>query len=194
MSLTAIIMSLIYDIPVITTLFTTLLFGEEGVIILGFISGLGLLPLWILFVFGFIGTFLSDLLWFVVGKTVFKEEKARGKMHKRYHIILNYLDKATHNHFLALLFTRFFYFFRLFAIVHLSRKGMPWKKFLLYEIPLILIWLVIFVLIGWFFGNIALVHLHALKHVEHIIIGIILVIAIFLVGKSIIRRLLERKA
>lgn len=194
MDIQALVTSLIYDIPVITTLIVSILFGEEGIIILSFISGLGLLPLWILFVFGFIGTFLSDLLWFIIGKTAFKEKKTKNGIHKHYHSVMSYIDRATHNHFLALLFTRFFYFFRIFAIVHISRKGMPWKKFLIYEIPLILIWLVVFILIGLFFGSIALEHLNALKNIELVVASVILFLITFLVIKSILRIMLERKA
>ncbi|MEK6924741.1 MAG: VTT domain-containing protein [Nanoarchaeota archaeon] len=193
MDVQAIITSLIYDIPVITTFLATLIFGEEVVIILGFISGLGLLPLWILFVFGFIGTLLSDLLWFVVGKTLFRERKNHWAIHTHYHKFMRHVDRmAANNMFFALFITRFFYFFRLFAIVHLSRLGMPYRRFLLYEIPIIGVWLVIFVAIGWFFGSAAVQYLDVFGGLQKIIASIVIILVMSLLIKSLIRKVWEK--
>lgn len=194
MDIQEIILALLSDFPILTTLLSTILFGEEIVIILGFLSGLGLLPLWILLVFGLMGTFLSDLLWFIVGKTIFKERQRRGRLHRHYHRFMRRLDRiAFHNHFVSLLLTRFFYFFRLLAIVHLSRRGLPAKKFVLYEIPIIALWLAIFVSLGWFFGNTTLAYLDIFTDFQ-IIIGIVLVfLLVFIVAKSLVRFFFERK-
>ncbi|MEK6908616.1 MAG: VTT domain-containing protein [Nanoarchaeota archaeon] len=195
MDIQALISILLVDFPVLTTLLSTLIFGEEVVVILGFVSGLGMLSLWILFVFGFIGTFLSDLLWFVVGKTAFREKKIHGKMHTKYHRFMHHVNKiASNNMFFALFITRFFYFFRLFAIVHLSRLGMPYRKFMIYEIPIIIIWLIIFVAIGWFFGNTALQYLDIFGNMQKVIGVIILILLVFLLIKSVVRKAWEKNA
>lgn len=183
------------NFPILTTLITTFIFGEEVIIILGFLAGLDLLPLWVLIVFGFIGTLLSDILWFVVGKYVPKEPTTFRTSHTAYHRFMRYIDKITlHNMFVSLLITRFFYLFRLYAIVHVSRKGLGAKKFLLYEIPLILVWLTLFTSVGWVFGDTALPYLDKVKNFEMVlVIGILLGLILF-VFKSILGQWFTRKS
>lgn len=178
--------------PILTTLISTLIFGEEVVIILGFLAGLNYLPIWILFVFGLFGTLLSDLIWFTVGKKLFKENKSKNKIHKKYHKFNQYLGKFSKgNDFLTLLITRFFFVFRIFALVHVGSKGMKFKKFIAYEIPLILIWLSIFVPIGWFFGNVALYYLGAFQDFQIVIFGVLFFFVTFNIFKEIISQIIK---
>lgn len=194
MAIQEIVNTLLVDLPALTTVLSSMLFGEEAVILLGFFSGLKLLPLWILFVFGFIGTLIADISWFIMGKTTFKQRKIEGSMHIHYNKFMNRINRtAMNNMFLALFFTRFFYFFRLFAIIHLSRNGMPWKRFLLYEIPLIAVWLAFFVAIGWLFGRVVIQYLDIIHNIEKVFIIIIVALAIFLLTKSFIRKKIEKK-
>jgi len=155
-------------------------------IILSVLSGKGLISFWIALVFCTIGMFLSDLLWFSVGKI-----KSLSKL-KRYKLIRagykrakEEIEVAPSNKFLLILI-KFAYGIAIPILMYLARKKMTFKEFLAKEIPIVVIWSISIIILGWIIGKTSDI---AFAKFENIYTFIIIIVTSLIILHLVIRQI-----
>jgi len=170
--------------------------GEETILVIAFLAGQGVFGFWTIFVGSILGTVLSDLMWFYIGRSKFANKLLRWKHFKTgYKKAKNILDKLVQkNTFITLVVGKFIYGTRIATITYLSRERLSITRFSLYNSIVILIWLAVVVPVGWLAGKGFSNVLNVYKNVEHTIAVIVLfVIAAYavklVVDKWVLRRI-----
>jgi len=170
--------------------------GEELIISLVFFSIMGLFPLWWILVFVTLGEFISDLGFFSLGRTkIFYKFKKMDKLVKVYEKADRFIIKISRESvFLTLLYSKFIYGTRIFTLVYLSSKKIKWRKFLVSEVLVLIVWMSITVLITWFSG-VGIKKVNSIFKNTELTITLIFVfiIAIIMLRKWIQVKLLEKQ-
>lgn len=143
------------DYGILITFLGGLLGGEEVIITLVFLSAIGLLPLWWILVFVTIGEYLTDTILFSIGRIsllrrLHKIEKLAAFYKKANKLILKVSKK---NITLTLLYSKFIYGTRILTLIYLGSRKTKWKKFMVSELIVVIIWMAIIVTLGWFGGT-----------------------------------------
>lgn len=132
----------------------TFLEGEIVVIAGGLLSRLGFMSLPLVFITALVATFLGDQFYFYLGRkkgTEFLEKRHRKHWKKR----AERVHDLIHNHHYKILFGyRFLYGLRIPTLFALGTSELPTKKFVLLNVINSVIWSTLFVLGGYFFGDI----------------------------------------
>ncbi|MDE2399695.1 MAG: hypothetical protein KGL67_01650 [Patescibacteria group bacterium] len=160
----------------------TALGGELALFAFGFLAAQNFISLIPLFIFGFLGTFFPNILWFFIGKT-----------NTASRVILNrYADNTTSmitqavsnmskdNHFTALIIIKFIIGTPFLLIMYVHKTGLYLKQFLYYETPAILLSLLVVILIG-FISGLGFTILSDIFNNLYIAIGFILIIAVVII-------------
>ncbi|HEY0908373.1 MAG TPA: DedA family protein [Candidatus Paceibacterota bacterium] len=131
----------------------TFLEGEIVVIAGGLLARLEFLSLPLVLITAFFATFLGDLFFFYLGRkkgTAFLEKRGRKHWRKR----AEKVHDLIHNHQNKILFGyRFLYGLRIPTLFALGTSELSTKKFVLLNILNSIVWSAIFVLGGYFFGD-----------------------------------------
>lgn len=181
--------------PILASLLIGIFTGEETILILAFLSSQGVLPLWIVLVFVPIGTFITDVLFFFLGKT-----KTINKLHKWRYFSNKYkktdelVGRLTReNHLLILFYTKFIYGTRIISILFLGLKGTSYYRFLKYNFIITFIWALIVIPLGYFTGKGYTFIINIFRSVElGILFVLVIVILFFLVKKWISVKLIKK--
>ncbi len=131
----------------------SLIGGEEVMIPLAFLVGTGLWDIQTLFLACFIGTLVSDTLWFLLGRHGLQKTELFKKHKGKYDKVVHFLNKISKKDFVVLLVTKFLYGTRIFTILHFGVSSMPKSRFILLNSIVILVWLPLALNIGWFAGK-----------------------------------------
>jgi len=176
--------------------FGALIGGEETVLLLSVLAARDFYPIWIVFVFCFLGILVADSVWFFIGRlevvTKFKEHKhLKGHSDK----IRDFIDiKFKGNHFLLLLSTKFLYGLRIMTLMFLGRR-IKFKEFFVYNTIIAAIWTIVIVGFGWFAGRGVGWLWDTYRSLQLlIIVGIIIIVALYIlkiIGKKVAKRWLE---
>jgi len=138
-----------------------------------------------LFVFGFLGTIISDSIWYALGNRLNRTDYVR----KKKHLISKIRALTGKNPFMVLLFAKFMYGTRIMFIIYLSMRKTSFWKFLAYNSAGTVIWLLSLMAIGWMAGAGALNLIPFLKKGE-VILTLIIALA---VGLKLFSRWLTKR-
>lgn len=125
-------------------------FGETVIISAAFLAGHGVWSLYTVFLLSFLGTIISDSLWFLFGSTIlrFLTRWKRGRK-KVKELEKEEVPLKKHTPFFVLLFIKFLYGTRILTIIYLSSRKMSFGLFTLFNAIGTTIWLLIMLTIGW---------------------------------------------
>jgi membrane protein DedA with SNARE-associated domain len=177
-------------------LLSGILGGEEVIISLVFLSAMGLFPLWWILVFVTLGEFISDFTIFSLGRlNLFHKFKKIERFTRLYEKADRFIIKVSkESTFLTLLYSKFIYGTRIFTLVYLSSKKTQWRKFIISESLVLIVWMSITVAVGWFAGASVKQLSLTFKKVEFtLLLLLIFIIFIVMVKKWIQTKLLKKQ-
>lgn len=151
----------------------TFIEGEIVVVAGGLLARLEFLSLWSVFATALAATFLGDLTFFMLGRkkgTAFLEKKGRKHWRKR----AERIHDLIHTHHYKILFGyRFLYGLRIPTLFALGTSELSTKKFVWLNLLNSVIWSTLFVLGGYFFGDLFLLFIDNIKAYEkELLIGV----------------------
>jgi membrane protein DedA with SNARE-associated domain len=165
----------------------TFLEGELVVVAGGLLARLGFLSLPLVFFTALIATFLGDQFYFYLGRkkgTAFLEKKHRLHWKKR----AERVHDLIHNHQYKILFGyRFLYGLRIPTLFALGTSELPTRRFVLLNIINSILWSILFVLGGYFFGDVFTLVIDNVKAYERELFIGFAIIAIIIWLISIVR-------
>jgi undecaprenyl-diphosphatase len=156
--------------------------GEVAVILGGVVASQGHVPLWAVLLCGVVGPIVGDSIGYRVGRG-YDASKLKPRAKKRWERAKKYLDTKGGP---AVFFGRFAAFLRSIIPAAAGAAKMPYRKFLLFDLPACVLWGVGSVLLGYFAGG----NWQSIVHVAgYIAIAIFLALGVFL-----FRRLRKKSA
>ena len=143
------------DYPIIISFLAGLISGETVIISLAFLSGNGLFPLWIVFVFTFLGVVITDIAIFFVGRLKFVHNFHKlWKFSKAYQKADRFISRLSkENIFLVILYSKFMYGARILTLVYLGLKKAKIRTVLVSLLIIHFFTILIIVSIGWLAGK-----------------------------------------
>ena len=170
--------------------------GEEVIMTLAFLAANGLISIWTVFVFCFIGIILCDLFFFFIGRIRIirnlKKYKKITHVSKKMDKFVTKLSRGSP--FLALFYTKFIFGTRIATLIYLGYKRISLKRFLLSDIGVGLLWMSIVVSLGWFAGSSFNLILDLFKNVQiALLFLIIFAVIIIAVQKWIAKKLMQKQ-
>jgi len=132
-----------------------ILTGENGVILIAFLSAQGYFPLWAVIVFAFLGMIAIDSFWFLMTRSRWAEKiKQWNRKSINYKKLEARIEKLSHkNDIFILLISKILIGTRILILIYLSLRKLSFKKFFLYNSIPTFIWSVALGYIGWFAGK-----------------------------------------
>lgn len=129
--------------------------GEVLLVLAGALASLGYMKLWLITIIAVLGIVAHDVIWYLLGRGGRGSEflKKIGKKfidEEKYHIIEEKFKKRS---VFVILFLRFVYGFRALSLIAAGVLKMGFKKFFFYTLLGSSFWAIIFVGLGYFFGN-----------------------------------------
>ncbi len=167
----------------IITYCASVLWGDATILTLAFISAQGTFPIWIVFVFGFLGTLTGDCLWFLLTKLNFwKKVKRWNKFYDKYKKIDERIQRlGKRSDLTVLIITKFLYGTRILTIIYVGLKKISFRKFLLYDGIATVFWIIAMAGIGYATGKGFQIILNVFKNVQLALALLIVIIIIFIV-------------
>ena len=167
-------------------LFFAMIFeGELFLTTVGIIVRLQAFDFLTTFFFVLSGVLVGDMFWYWVGMKL----KSRYPNHRIatfiIHRVKKYLPGIEKNPFHVIFLSKFIYGLNHSTLVMLGFLRVPFGRFMRMQFIASFIWSVLFMIIGYIFGSVALTFTHKLKR-------FILITVILLVGIAIIERLIRR--
>src|SRR3989344_2927935 len=128
--------------------------GEIAVVSLSFLAAQKVFPLYSFIIISFLGTFTSDILWFLLGRTKTIENIITHRYaHSTVSLITETVEKVSRgNHFLALIIAKIMVGTRVILLMYVSRKNLSLGKFILFDSVAVLFWLLVVIPIGYVSG------------------------------------------
>ncbi|MEK7554668.1 MAG: hypothetical protein AAB518_01640 [Patescibacteria group bacterium] len=164
--------------PFLLPLLGAIIGGEETILIISMLSAEHVIGFKTVLFFSFLGTLISDTLWFYAGDLVVKLERWRI-FSKKFEEVAEIIRKISgKSHFRALMMTKFFYGTRILTLFHVRRDGMPVWEFIPTNAVVVAIWTAAIVVFGWLAGK-GVVSLGILENIEGLIGTVLLVIIAF---------------
>jgi len=172
-----------------------LLGGEETILVITTFSAQGFIPFWTVAIFSFLGTIVSDTLWFFAGKTPLYGKFISHRSFKNgYRKLVKTMDTVFRgNYFMALLATKFLYGARIITIMYISKKDISFFLFTMYNSLTTIIWLFVILTIGWFAGKGISVLLRMTENLQLVVIVVIGFIAAFYILRIWINKLIAKR-
>jgi membrane protein DedA with SNARE-associated domain len=138
--------------------------GEVVVVISGILSRLGYLSLPLVFILVYIATFLGDQTCFYLARKhgmdfLLKRPHIKARADRVHALIDTHQNKV-------LFGFRFLYGLRIPTLIALGTSSLSTRKFVLLNSVNCLIWTIVFVIGGYFFGDLFLLFLDNIKHYE----------------------------
>ncbi len=170
--------------------------GEEVIMTLSFLSANGIIPIWKVFLFSFLGIVLCDTFFYALGRMKVIQNLSNSKrftsLSKKYEpLILKLNKKGTLN---LLFTTKFIFGTRILTLLYLGFRKTKVLEFLISDLIVGVFWMVIVVSLGWFSGSSFYLILNIFKNVQ-IALLVIVILVLILVGikKWISGRILKKQ-
>ena len=155
----------------------SLIEGDALLLVASFLAYLGKLNLPLVMLAAFFGTWLSDIIWFLLGKySSHPRFNDWNWLHSLSSKSVNIVGKKPR---MMAVFMRFMYGLRIVVPFSLGKSPMSTSSFMVYNALGVLIWVFVFSALGYFFANIAETIFGRMKHLE-IILPIIIVATLLL--------------
>jgi len=183
----------------------SLLIGEEVLVFLSILAGKGIISLWNIFLYGFLGSLLGDLFWFYIGRTRIidwlKKVKFIRKSYGHSKPLLEKLSVREMHGWKCLIYfgaSKFMGVIKVLAVVYASRRKMKFSRFIKWNVPALILWMIPMLFAGWLAGKGFTLLLIVLKNLQMalglaVIIAIILYIAVKWGAEWLIKKELKRK-
>ncbi len=181
--------------------FLAAVFLEESIIFFAFLSGSGLISFYAVYIFGIFGAIIGDICWYFIGKSslveFLRQKCKRLKYVKRqYHRTSKLVHRIAGNKiFLSLFFSKFVFGSRILMMLYFGAKKVKFSKYVIYDVISIIIWTSVLAPIGWLAGRGIVSSFGVISRIRHFVtIGIILVLAFYILSEFIVRKLLHEKS
>lgn len=134
--------------------FGTTFGGELALYTLGFLTAQGVLQPVPVLIFGFIGTFIPNILWFVLGNTSLVTRIIQNRYAKATINLMTQTVKkiSRRNHFVALTLIKFLVGTPFVLMIYINKTNLTFWKFMYYESGALLLSLLVIVPIGYLSG------------------------------------------
>ncbi len=170
--------------------------GEVLLLLVGALAALGYLKLWLIVVIAVSGIVAHDVAWYLLGHGGRSLEfvKKIGKRiidRDKYHQIE---EKFIKHSVLVILFLRFVYGFRALSLIAAGASKMEFKKFFLYTFLGSSFWAMIFVSLGYFFGQSLSFLNNTIKELHFVVPIFVALIVIVLVVMHFAKKALVKSA
>ena len=156
--------------------FWSILEGEIGLTLGGFLSHEGSLEYIKVFVIAFSGAFIGDMIIFSIG--YFSKSKAEMLLSRYQDKVKNIESWFKKYGALVIVFERFLYATHIPSLLIIGASGIHFFKFLLFDILGIFLWSATFTSIGYFFGRDALELLSFVQHHMYVVLILFLFVGI----------------
>lgn len=185
------IMHFIYEYGYWAILVGCMIEGEALVVIGGFFAYHDTMHLPIVALAAFVGTMVSDIAWFMLGR---HSQDHFFNQWKWVQFISNHsVNIVGKRPRLLAFFFRFMYGFRIIIPFSLGRTSMLTSTYLTYNALGILLWVTVYASIGYFFAGTLEVFFGRIKHIELVIGAVIAaVFVIFIAGHHFAQKALTR--
>ena len=146
-------LNIFHSYPLLMFFLGSVVGGEEVILTFAFMVAQGYGNEVQLFVGCYLGTFFSDICWFLIGRNYFSKMSFFKKLSVKYNRVVRFLKKVSSKPFILLFVTKFIYGTRVFTIMYVGLEGLKFLKFVLYNTFVIAAWLPVVLLVGWFAGR-----------------------------------------
>ncbi len=175
----------------IAVFFGSLIEGEVLLVIASFLAYVGQLELPLVILAAFFGTLLSDWIWFLLGRH--SNDAFLQRWHWLHKLSTHSVTLVGKRPRLTAFLIRFMYGLRVIVPFSLGKTTMSGSTFLLYNALGVLLWVGIFSFLGYFFAGAMETIFGRVRHLELIVLAIIIgAIIIFRYINKIIRPQIER--
>jgi membrane protein DedA with SNARE-associated domain len=162
--------------------FGAFFFGETLIFPAAALAAQGHFSPWAVGVWAYLGTIVSDTLWFSLAGVADRRLATWESWRRRYHQVLAWLDRRFGAHpERALLFIKFVYGTRIATITYLALRKLQLRRFLAYNGVGAAVWATVVVAAGWLAGRGVKALAPGLTNVEHVVL-IVLVLALIVRG------------
>jgi membrane protein DedA with SNARE-associated domain len=170
--------------------FSMLFEGELFLTAAGMLARLHAFHIFDAFFFAFMGVLIGDVLWYSMGKYLHKNHSHNRFLIFAIHRVKKLLPGIEKNPIHVIFISKFIYGLNHSAILVLGYMDMEFKRFFRVQFLTSLLWAVIFLMVGYIFGDAALAFTHNLDRL--VILALMLFIGLIVVEK-IIAYVIEKK-
>lgn len=183
------------SMPELVSFLGALLGGEETILVVSFFAGQGIFSVKTVLIFSYIGTMVSDWIWFYIGYKGFgKKMESRSGFQKNLRRVERVIEKITKdNHFMTLLLTKFLYGTRIITIIYLSREKLKFWEYTKLNSIVSLFWLVIIVPMGALAGRGSYNFINIFKDTQKTLLLILIAVIILYIIRLLINKLILKK-
>ncbi len=158
----------------------SVIFGDTVILSAGYLAGQGTWEFWTVFIAALLGTMVADTIWFYCGAVGLRWTHRWRTVKHKHDALVDAIKKHTGSRpFLVLLVIKFFYGTRILTIIYLSMVKVRFWTFIFYDLIGTAVWLVMMVGIGWLAGKGIANVLPAVKSVEYVLGGIVVLALLY---------------
>ncbi len=154
------------------------LLGESVIITLALLAAQGIISLPFLFLFGVLGTIVSDTAWFYIGKILQSKHFFKKKLHRHHRLFFSVNKITGKKPFLFLLVAKFLYGTRILFITYLSIRKLRYLTFILFDTLGTMVWFAIIISLGWLAGKGIVNFIPIFRSVQYFVAAIIILLII----------------
>jgi len=173
----------------------TLLWGDDIVYILSFLSGIGLVGVFNVLIFGFLGNAGCDFFWFFLARSNIFPKLIKKFYNKQDKEDSRKIIKKEKKHlFLLLILSKFFMGTRLITLFYVAKKKeLSVKRFFFYNSLAVILWINFIFIILFFVGKSAAIVFSDVESIIWVInLVVFFVIGLFFVYKFVIPKVISK--
>ncbi len=162
--------------------FVTMVGGELTLFTLGFLLAQGILSFLPLAVFGFLGAFSPNILWFLLAKTAVANKIISHRYaNTTLSVIAEAVQRVSHgNHLTALIIAKFLFGTPIILVMYVNKTLLGFKQFIYYESVAIFLSLLVIMPIG-FIAGLGFNYLAGVFQNLYIALGFVLLILVLII-------------
>ena len=156
--------------------------AEPALLTLGFLAAQGVFPIYPVMLLSFLGTFLSDGFWFLLGRTATMRKIISSRLaDKTISVISRAIKRISRgNNVIILIIIKFVVGTRVLVIMSLSSTDMKLREFMRSNVAAVLLWVLVVIPTGYLSG-LGFTYMAGILENIYAGIGFILLVAILLV-------------
>jgi len=156
MDILGLLLPFLNDYFILVSILGSMFLGNFYIFFVSTLIPTGTVVLWKVFLAVFIGVNITDCFWFFVSRS-----KPIGKLYEKFHREGNYPKVAPKNlsakhlkyNLLVLAISKFVYGLEAMTVVYFGKKGLSFRKFLSFNVPISVVWVSIFISVGYLAGK-----------------------------------------